>query len=166
MDSATSSISVDDLQSAVGKTFTSYEELENFIDEIETAINLVISVVDSRTIEVGMPTNNMDEDDMDEESPEEDVTSETGPKKAKSETKQPLGDYYRDFYFFTCRMQHRNYGSASTQSSIQMVRGKNKNVEDKVCPIHKHSFAIKAAAVYVSITQFECISSFLKPALP
>ncbi|ELT87935.1 hypothetical protein CAPTEDRAFT_215529 [Capitella teleta] len=48
----------------------------------------------------------------------------------------------------------------------KMVRGKNKNVEDKVCPIHKHSFAIKAAAVYVSITQFECISSFLKPALP
>jgi predicted DNA-binding ArsR family transcriptional regulator len=56
MDSATSSISVNDLQSAVGKTFTSYEELENFIDEIETAINLVISVVDSRTIEVGTLT--------------------------------------------------------------------------------------------------------------
>jgi hypothetical protein len=77
---------------------------------------------------------------MDEESPEEDVTSgnytltpakllfyifnwwcneaETRPKKAKSETKQPLGDYYRDFYFFTCRMQHRNYGSASTQRLV------------------------------------------------
>ncbi|ELT89377.1 hypothetical protein CAPTEDRAFT_197994 [Capitella teleta] len=51
MDSATSSISVDDLQSAVGKTFTSYKELENFINELETAINLVISVVDSGTIE-------------------------------------------------------------------------------------------------------------------
>jgi predicted DNA-binding ArsR family transcriptional regulator len=58
MDSATSSISVDDLQSVVGKTFTSYEELENFIDEIETAINLVISVVDNRTIEVGTLTLN------------------------------------------------------------------------------------------------------------
>ncbi|ELU08870.1 hypothetical protein CAPTEDRAFT_206057 [Capitella teleta] len=29
----------------------SYEELDNFIDVLETAINLVISVVDSRTIE-------------------------------------------------------------------------------------------------------------------